>query len=354
MHRTARGKAGAAARDPAATVAPLRRLYDAGITATRMERHARAEELYARAVAAAEAALPAAADGGTTGASLIMSTLLRAQYIARTAAAAGNVEQDDATSARIRASLQGAESTALLVRARDIGRARWRAGTLFEPTPEETAFFQGRIAPHAHKIAGITVLLECAMMVFMLTHPASHNQDGRSAVLDALRAALEADARGLLGLQPPLQQQQQQQQRAAVTNQMNVDATVAARNSLQELLQYTLGEGGLLVALRALHGLSSADEAALRVLLRRVDASLNAHAGPDLSEYTAAMRQRAADDVARHGLRACALPECAATEPHPKAFKLCSRCKTVVYCCKEHQQVDWRRHKRDDGCKAAA
>jgi hypothetical protein len=353
MHRTARGKAGAAARDPAATVAPLRRLYDAGITATRMERHARAEELYARAVAAAQAALPAAADGGTTRASLIMSTLLRAQYIARTAAAAGNVEQDGATSARIRTSLQDAESTALLVRARDIARARWHAGTLFEPTPEETAFFQGRIAPHAQKIAGIMVLLECAMMVFMLTNPSSDNQDGRSAVLDALRAALEADVRGLLGLQPPLQQQQQQQ-RAAVTKQMSTDATVAARNSLQELLQYTLGEGALLVALRALHGLSSADEAALRVLLRRVAASLNAHAGPDLSAYTAAMRQRAAADVARHGLRACALPECAATEPHPKAFKLCGRCRGVVYCSAAHQQQDWRRHKRDDGCKAAA
>jgi hypothetical protein len=58
--------------------------------------------------------------------------------------------------------------------------------------------------------------------------------------------------------------------------------------------------------------------------------------------------------VARHGLRTCALPECGATEPHPKAFKLCARCRSAAYCSAAHQQQDWRRHKRDDsdgGCK---
>jgi hypothetical protein len=62
-------------------------------------------------------------------------------------------------------------------------------------------------------------------------------------------------------------------------------------------------------------------------------------------------RQRAIDDVARHGLRRCALPDCGAMEPHPKAFKVCSRCRTACYCSAAHQRADWRRHKRDDGCK---
>jgi hypothetical protein len=59
--------------------------------------------------------------------------------------------------------------------------------------------------------------------------------------------------------------------------------------------------------------------------------------------------------VARHGLRACALPGCGAVEPHAKAFKVCSRCRRPAYCCAAHQQQDWRRHKREgDGCKAPA
>ena len=62
----------------------------------------------------------------------------------------------------------------------------------------------------------------------------------------------------------------------------------------------------------------------------------------------------AADDVARHGLRLCALPGCGAREAHPKHFKLCGRCRRVVYCSPAHQSEDWKRHKRaDGGCKEA-
>jgi hypothetical protein len=62
---------------------------------------------------------------------------------------------------------------------------------------------------------------------------------------------------------------------------------------------------------------------------------------------------RAAEDVVRHGLRACALPGCGATEPQPKAFKVCSRCRRACYCSQAHQAADWRRHKREDACAAA-
>ena len=62
----------------------------------------------------------------------------------------------------------------------------------------------------------------------------------------------------------------------------------------------------------------------------------------------------AAADVARHGLRRCARPGCGATEPHPKAFKVCSRCRGAAYCAPSCQAQDWTRHKRGDGCKKQA
>jgi hypothetical protein len=68
-----------------------------------------------------------------------------------------------------------------------------------------------------------------------------------------------------------------------------------------------------------------------------------------LGEY----RERAATDVARYGLRRCALPSCSATEPEPKFFKLCGRCRGVAYCSAAHSKEDWKRHKREEGCQAA-
>ena len=55
-------------------------------------------------------------------------------------------------------------------------------------------------------------------------------------------------------------------------------------------------------------------------------------------------RQRA--DIAKHGLRNCALPSCSKTEKTVKEFAGCSGCRTVVYCCPEHQALDWRAHKK--------
>ena len=55
-------------------------------------------------------------------------------------------------------------------------------------------------------------------------------------------------------------------------------------------------------------------------------------------------RQRA--DIAKHGLRNCALPSCSKTEKTVKEFAGCSGCRSVVYCCLEHQALDWRAHKK--------
>ena len=50
-------------------------------------------------------------------------------------------------------------------------------------------------------------------------------------------------------------------------------------------------------------------------------------------------------------LRSCALESCGTREAHPQHFKQCAACRTVVYCCKEHQLEDWPTHKA--ACKAA-
>ena len=63
-------------------------------------------------------------------------------------------------------------------------------------------------------------------------------------------------------------------------------------------------------------------------------------------------RQRA--DVAKHGLRDCALPSCSKSEKTVKEFAGCSGCRSVVYCCLEHQALDWRAHKKACREKEAA
>ena len=52
------------------------------------------------------------------------------------------------------------------------------------------------------------------------------------------------------------------------------------------------------------------------------------------------------------GLRSCVLERCGTREAHPQHFKQCAACRTVVYCCREHQLEDWPTHKA--ACKQAA
>ena len=64
------------------------------------------------------------------------------------------------------------------------------------------------------------------------------------------------------------------------------------------------------------------------------------------------VRQRA--DIAKHRLRDCALSSCSKTETTVKEFAGCSGCRSVVYCCLEHQALDWRAHKKACREKEAA
>jgi hypothetical protein len=115
-------------------------------------------------------------------------------------------------------------------------------------------------------------------------------------------------------------------------------------------------EAGMLLRMRATCGLTAAEETALRQLAERYKAEGERFAQelPKVAEdVTAERQQTAAADVARHGLRRCALPACGAQEAHPKLFKLCGRCRGAAYCGAAHCAEDWKRHKREDGCAAA-
>ena len=83
---------------------------------------------------------------------------------------------------------------------------------------------------------------------------------------------------------------------------------------------------------------------AVRGVLRARGALQNgvADAEQEYSEFEA----RKSADVVQHGLRDCALPSCSKTEKTVKEFAGCSGCRTVVYCCLEHQALDWRAHKK--------
>ena len=66
-------------------------------------------------------------------------------------------------------------------------------------------------------------------------------------------------------------------------------------------------------------------------------------------QFNAEFEARKRSDIAKHGLRDCALPSCSKTEKTVKEFKLCAGCRSQVYCCLEHQALDWKAHKK--ACK---
>jgi len=78
---------------------------------------------------------------------------------------------------------------------------------------------------------------------------------------------------------------------------------------------------------------------------------LDERARLELSTYNGEHTAAVLAAMAAPGLRSCALAGCGAKEAHPQHFKSCSACRTVVYCCREHQVEGWPAHKK--ACKAA-
>jgi hypothetical protein len=308
------------------TVAPLLRLERATWQAFELARFARALELSERALAAAETTL--------SGDSLVVVHLLQTMIRLRT------VFTEDVVAAARTPGYFGAlkaawvrddQALALSQRCLVLLHARWRAGALVSLSPEEAAFFaDGTPNP------GAAVYIRCASDAACcwpaLRTPADDEARVRG-VHGALRAALKLEARGGLN-----------------------DVMSSTCIALQNLLTFSLlgPPHGLLQQLRSVCGLTPADEIALRELQQHNDALCRGAGMVSAADGLAALQERGAADVAHYGLRRCALPVCGNTEAHPKLFKLCGRCRGAAYCCAAHSKEDWKRHKREDGCKAAS
>ncbi len=338
--------AGNAAPDNAAVVA-VRQLVIAADHASDLGRMSRAIELYERALAAVEA-------NASLRGSLALPVLLHntvhvygkdaSSRLCKRSSPSAAVMTAEALNEAVFCSTISANGTTMLSlsqRSLALFRARWSAGTLLALTPQEAAFFGGSVCEA--QLYVVRLYISCADDAAgewpPLRSPAE-DAARMNGIYGALRVALEAEAQGL-----------------TLVNDASSDDKRRDARILFKLLRVALADD-MLRQLRATCGLACNEEAALWQLAQRADACIN-ETLEELLESTenmlAARRERAAADVARHGLRRCALPECGAMEPHPKAFKLCGRCRRgVVYCSAAHQQADWRRHKRNDGCKAAA
>jgi hypothetical protein len=241
---------------------------------------------------------------------------------------------------RVRAAWHhGAQMLSLSQRAMALLLARARAGTLLAPTATEVAFFTGEKLAHAQTV-GAHLLLGCAEQAVFNWPPlgAPAEEEARlQGVASALRAALQLDASGELQRGPRFEDCGAMT--LVLVAECDKDHTA----------------GGLLHQLRVMTGgLSPAEWTALYELALRLKPAVERHHANAKDMIDAVLfrtlQQRAAADVARHGLRRCALPSCDVTEPHPQAHKLCSGCRGVVYCCKAHQVEDRRRHKRAETC----
>jgi hypothetical protein len=307
------------------TVAPLLRLQRAIRQAFELARFARALELSERALTAAEATLP--------GDSLVVTHLQQVVIQLRTAYTEDILAavQTPGYTVALRAAW-AREERALLLSQRSLAllHARWRAGSrLSLVSPEEAAFFAGLQMPNPGADAYIVGASHAACCWPALPAPAEEEARVRS-VHGALRAALELEALGGLN-----------------------DMITCTLDALHNLLTFSLlgSPQGLLQQLRSVCGLTPADENALRSLLQHSNELRQQTVS--VSELLTSVQERGAEDVARHGLRRCALPACGNTELHPKAYKLCGRCRGTAYCCAAHSAEDWKRHKREDGCTAA-
>jgi hypothetical protein len=335
----AHGDAAAAAAAAAAAVVPLLQLKRAAQKAEKLARLSRAVELYERALAGAELAQPCD--------SLIVAALLNELTVARY----------NAVEASSR-SLVAVKPAELTQRSVHLLHARWQAGTLFAPTAEEVAYLVQHEYPFlpAH-MCGTFFYSMAAIAVLELVHvfpslpwcKPAEAEARVQGIYGALRVALEADARGML---------QRDTRTASVAVGFCDTNDVRLLMPVHNLLSAALCDeaAGFMLRMRAACGLTAAEETALRRLVARHKAKRE-HTAQELPKQMevldARQQQAAAADAARHGLRRCALPACDAQEPHPKLFKLCGRCRGAAYCCSAHSVEDWKRHKREDGCKAA-
>jgi hypothetical protein len=315
----AHGGAGDAAA-AATVVAPLLQLRRAAQKAEKLARFARAVELYERALAAAELALPR---DSLVNAALLDNQLVAMNYIEPQATATS-----PAAAARMEVKLR---SLSLL-------HARWQAGTLFSPTADEAAYFVDEYPHLPAQVCGAFFYIIAATNVarihrFLPPRTPAEAEARLHAVYGALGVALETDARGMLERDPRTGQ-------AWPAFSLPASMAFYLISVMHNLVTFSLSaEAGLLLRLRATCGLTAAEELALRRLAERHKATaerVQEDTRRNMGGLVADHKQTAAVDAARHGLRRCALPSCDAQEAHPKLFKLCGRCRGAAYCCAAH------------------
>jgi hypothetical protein len=290
----------------------------------------RALELYERALALAEMTSPES--------TLLVAALLEHVLTTRiTLAVGGSAYVADATgaAARIAASWRDDEQLMRLSqRCLGLLRQRWHASTLMTLTPAELCYLEAAPIPHTPETLGVELFAAWAVDALMYWPHASATLAAGADCLHGVHEALRA----------VLAMQTMQPTRSVLLGP-------AASTALCFVLQVVLNDASWLHRLRTTCGLSQADEAKLRELHQKLAQGHDALVERSSSARDA-LGERAAADVARHGLRSCALPTCGATEQYPKTYKLCGRCRGVAYCCAAHSKEDWKRHKREDGCAA--
>jgi hypothetical protein len=179
----------AAAAAAAATVARLLLLKRAAKKAKMLSRFARAVELYERALAAAELALPRD--------SLIIAALLSELRAAHDRAAQANAS-----------SAAAAQSVEFRQRLLHLLHLRWQAGTLFAPTAEEVAYLvEGEFPGLPAQMCGVFLYITaahdyCLKQEYLAPCLPAEAEARLQELYGALRVALEVDARGMLERNP--------------------------------------------------------------------------------------------------------------------------------------------------------
>jgi hypothetical protein len=349
MRAADEGSGSRASAVPADAVAALVRLYNAATEVERLGRTSRAIELYESTLAAAEKALlprDSLIVADVLG-NIVTQLLTRVSYERAT---------DDATWLG-----DGERLFTLASKTLALCEARFRAGTLFTPTADEHTFFDAvGLTKQPARFRGARAYAICAAQVLPNWPTPDTDQESEEmlrVVGCALRAMLEMKRRGLLDWRELDAGQLQQLRTSQASRQQDAAFAIFLRPYVHKLLQYAMNtrDGGAWEGLRTTCAFTALEETALRQLASSSGSDPHCVLGQQMIHTVVAARhRRAAEDIARHGLRACTLPECQQTEPYPKTFKVCSRCRAACYCSAAHQQQDWRRHKREDGCSAAA
>jgi hypothetical protein len=278
-----------------ALVAPLVQLWRSADDAMERLRVPRALELFERALVLAETTMPES--------TLLAAQLLQQLNTMRTALAVGGntlTSMDPGADALILAAWRDDEQL-LHASQRSLGllRARWAAGTLLTLTPAESCFVEAVPILHTPETWGVELFAAWASDALVYWPQASPalaaGADCLHGIHEALRAALAMRV-------------------TRETRRVHLEGTM---QSLLCVMQVLDDDASWLHRLRSTCGLSQSDEAELRKLQQELLQGHEARLEVTNNDISA-MGVRGAADVARHGLRSCALPACGATEQYRK------------------------------------